>query len=203
MPNNDTTPNRTLMIFVDQQNYFHLCLDANKKTDLLRLRSFIVSRDGGRRLCEMVVYYGFPPHVPGQNIPEHWKTREYALDKQIEWAEYQGIMTARWYGKIMRDEHEDWTGEYDADVDVLMAVDALDFAMECKPDIVALVTHDGHFAHLARKLRRLGIRVEAFCKESNISGLLKRAVNQVHDLEGHLNVLPPAKAGVSIEEYYT
>ena len=90
--------------------------------------------------------------------------------------EFDGIMTVTHYGKL---QGEDWK----ANVDVLMAMDALEFAMDTKPDIVVLVTGDGDFAYLAKKLRRKGIRVEAASTQDKISGLLKQAVNGFIDLD--------------------
>jgi uncharacterized LabA/DUF88 family protein len=69
-----------------------------------------------------------------------------------------------------------------ANIDMLMAMDALDLSIEARPDIVVLVSGDGDFAYLANKLRRRGIRVEAASLPTVMSGELKRAVNEFIDL---------------------
>jgi len=73
-------------------------------------------------------------------------------------------------------------GHYKANVDVMMAIDALDLAVEMNPDIVILVTGDADFASLATKLRRRGIRVEVASVAQNLGGVLKAAANAVIDL---------------------
>jgi len=49
---------------------------------------------------------------------------------------------------------------YKANVDVLMAIDAMELSNQMQPDVVVLVTGDSDFASLALRLRRHGIRVE-------------------------------------------
>jgi len=188
---------KSVMIFVDQQNYFHLCRDNGKFMDLLKLRDYLTRESQGRQLLEMVVYYGFPPDIRGPR-PASWERRSDALSRQMEKLEYSGILTKEWYGKFVRNERGEITEDYEANIDVLMAVDALEFAVECRPDVVVLVTHDGDFLHLAKKLRRRGIRVEAAGRADMMSGLLKRAVNEVIDLEGFVNALTSMRAGQDV-----
>jgi uncharacterized LabA/DUF88 family protein len=73
-------------------------------------------------------------------------------------------------------------GHYKANVDVLMAIDALELSVEVKPDVVILVSGDADFAYLATKLRRRGIRVEVASVAENLGGVLKSAANAVIDL---------------------
>jgi uncharacterized LabA/DUF88 family protein len=63
-----------------------------------------------------------------------------------------------------------------------MAMDAVELALEIKPDIVVLVTGDSDFAYLAEKLRRRGIRVEVASVEQSLGNELKMAANSVVDL---------------------
>lgn len=58
-----------------------------------------------------------------------------------------------------------------------MAMDAIELALEMKPDIVVLVTGDSDFAHLAEKLRRRGMRVEVASIEQSLGNDLKNAAN--------------------------
>ncbi|MBV8901402.1 MAG: NYN domain-containing protein, partial [Verrucomicrobia bacterium] len=71
---------------------------------------------------------------------------------------------------------------YKANVDVLMAIDAVELAVEVRPEIVVLVTGDADFAHLALQLRRRGIRVEVAATAQTLGTGLKDAANEVIDL---------------------
>src|SRR6184192_4234500 len=73
-------------------------------------------------------------------------------------------------------------GRYKANVDVMMAIDALELSVEMKPDVVILVTGDTDFAYLAIKLRRRGIRVEVASVSQNLGNILRSAANEVIDL---------------------
>src|SRR6266513_4931563 len=73
-------------------------------------------------------------------------------------------------------------GHYKANVDVMMAIDALELSVEMRPDAVILVTGDADFAYLATKLRRRGIRVEVASVTQNLGNVLKSAANAVIDL---------------------
>src|SRR4029077_4765335 len=73
-------------------------------------------------------------------------------------------------------------GHYKANVDVMMAIDALELSIEMRPDVVILVTGDADFAYLAIKLRRHGIRVEVAAVAANLGHILRSAANDVVDL---------------------
>src|SRR5437868_8413258 len=73
-------------------------------------------------------------------------------------------------------------GHYKANVDVMMAIDALELSLEMRPDVVILVTGDADFAYLAIKLRRHGIRVEVASAAHNLGNILRSAANDVIDL---------------------
>src|SRR5438876_739588 len=76
-----------------------------------------------------------------------------------------------------------WQEErYKANVDVMMAIDALELSVEMQPDVVILVTGDTDFAYLAIKLRRRGIRVEVASVSQNLGNILRSAANEVIDL---------------------
>ncbi len=69
-----------------------------------------------------------------------------------------------------------------ANVDVMMAIDAVELSIEMRPDAVILVTGDADFAYLAIKLRRHGIRVEVASVAANLGQTLRSAANEVIDL---------------------
>jgi uncharacterized protein (TIGR00288 family) len=72
---------------------------------------------------------------------------------------------------------------YKANVDVLMAIDAVELTVEMRPDVVVLVTGDADFAHLALQLRRRGIRVEVASVAQNLGSALKASANEIIDLD--------------------
>jgi hypothetical protein len=94
-------------------------------------------------------------------------------------------------------------GHYKANVDVMMAIDALELSIEMRPDVVILVTGDADFAYLAIKLRRHGIRVEVASVAANLGHILRSAANDVIDLTGlfrtfeMINAREPGRAPVT------
>ena len=183
---------QNVMIFVDQQNYYGRCRDYKKFADLKLLRRFLANEDDGRILKEMVVYFGFPPQM--RNEPEHWERIRRTLRNTINAIAYDGIMAVDWEGKPILDNDRNLVG-FDANIDVLMAVDAFEFAVECRPDVVVLVTADGHFSHLAQKLRRRGIRVEVAGPKREMSNILQRSANDVIDLDEFITQKLPTMGG--------
>src|SRR4029077_18053963 len=73
-------------------------------------------------------------------------------------------------------------GHYKANVDVMMAIDALELSIEMRPDVVILVTGVGHFVYLVTNLRRHGIRVEVASVSANLGNILRSAASDVIDL---------------------
>jgi hypothetical protein len=168
---------RTL-VFVDEANFQKSAYNAGFRPDLVALRDYL--RDGGRReLIEMVVYIGLPPERRADDMPENWQ-RAYNTKHRLRHAlENHGIMVVAWRGKQLFGYDPP---RFAANIDMLMAMDALEFSLEARPDTVVLVTGDGDFAYLANKLRRRGIRVEAASHPNAMSADLRRAVHQSIDL---------------------
>ncbi|MBF0184836.1 MAG: NYN domain-containing protein [Magnetococcales bacterium] len=177
-----------VMIFVDDANFINTASILGKQPDYLKLREFLANREEGRILVEMVIYIGFPPQWKEEFLPQEWKTSRDKKIKRRDFLEFNGFMTVAWYGKE-RGESEKGDRLYTANVDVLMAMDAMEYAFEVKPDVVVLVTGDQDFAYLAKKLRRKGIRVEVASVEQTISPELKKAVNNFIDLASFFNSL--------------
>ncbi len=168
---------RTL-VFVDEANFQKSAFGAGYRPDLVALRDYL--RDGGRRdLIEMVVYIGLPPERRPDEMPDNWQ-RAYDTKHRLRFAlENHGIMVVSWRGKQLFGYEPP---RFAANIDMLMAMDALEFALEARPDTVVMVTGDGDFAYLANKLRRRGIRVEAASLPNATSGELRRSVHQMIDL---------------------
>lgn len=81
--------------------------------------------------------------------------------------------------------------DYETNIDIVMAMDAIELALEVRPDIVVLVTGDSDFAYLAEKLRRRGMRVEVASVEQSLGNDLKVAASSIVDLIGVFDSFEP------------
>ena len=163
-------PRPRTLILVDESNVGSSVRTAGRGLDWLRLREFLVGEDSGRALIEMVVYAGLPPAIP------LWQDERDKKNKFIHWLRSNGFLV------VTKDGAPAEEGHYKANVDVMMAIDALELSVEMQPDVVILVSGDADFAYLATKLRRRGIRVEVASVAQNLGGVLKSAANAVIDL---------------------
>jgi uncharacterized LabA/DUF88 family protein len=161
-----------VLVLVDESNVGSSVRTAGRGLDWLKLRDFLAGPDTGRDLIEMVVYAGLPPATPA------WQEERDRKNKFVHWLRSNGFMV------VTKDGSPAEEGHYKANVDVMMAIDALELSIEMRPDVVILVTGDADFAYLAIKLRRHGIRVEVASVEQNLGNMLKSAANHVIDLAG-------------------
>ena len=166
----DGTRRARLLVLVDESNVGSSVRTAGRGLDWLRLREFLSGAETGRDLIEMVVYAGLPPAIP------LWQDERDKKNKFIHWLRSNGFMV------ITKDGAPAEEGHYKANVDVMMAIDALELSVEMQPEVVILVTGDADFAYLATKLRRRGIRVEVASVTQNLGNVLKSAANAVIDL---------------------
>ena len=164
------TQRARLLVLVDESNVGSSVRTAGRGLDWLRLREFLAGPGSGRDLIEMVVYAGLPPAIP------LWQDERDKKNKFIHWLRSNGFMV------VTKDGAPAEEGHYKANVDVMMAIDALELSVEMQPDVVILVTGDADFAYLATKLRRRGIRLEVASITQNLAGVLKAAANAVIDL---------------------
>jgi uncharacterized LabA/DUF88 family protein len=159
-----------LLVLIDESNIGSSVRTAGRGLDWLKLREFLAGPGTGRDLIEAVVYAGLPPPIP------LWQDERDKKNKFMHWLRSNGFMV------VTKDGAPAEEGHYKANVDVMMAIDALELADEMRPDVVILVTGDADFAYLAMKLRRRGIRVEVASAEQNLGNILKSAANEVIDL---------------------
>src|SRR5207253_6420343 len=143
---------------------------AGRGLDWIKLRELLVGPSTGRELIEMVVYAGLPPAMP---ISQEERDKK---NKFMQWLRSNGFMV------VTKDGSPAEEGRYKANVDVMMAIDALELSVEVQPDVVILVTGDTDFAYLAIKLRRRGTRVEVASVAQNLGNILRSAANEVIDL---------------------
>ena len=168
--NSDGSRHARLLILVDESNVGSSVRTAGRGLDWLKLREFLAGPNTGRDLIEMVVYAGLPPATPA------WQAERDKKNKFMHWLRSNGFMV------VTKDGAPAEEGHYKANVDVMMAIDALELSVEMRPDVVILVTGDADFAYLVIKLRRRGIRVEVASVAANLGNLLKSAANDVIDL---------------------
>src|ERR1700682_3995240 len=159
-----------VLVLVDESNVGSSVRTAGRGLDWLKLRDFLAGGDTGRELIEMVVYAGLPPAIAT------WQEERDKKNKFVHWLRSNGFMV------VTKDGAPAEEGHYKANVDVMMAIDALELSIEMRPDVVILVTGDADFAYLAIKLRRHGIRVEVASVAANLGNMLRSAANDVIDL---------------------
>ncbi len=168
--NHDGTARQRLLVLVDESNVGSSVRTVGRGLDWLKLRDFLAGPNTGRELIEMVVYAGLPPAMP------IWQEERDKKNKFVQWLRSNGFMV------VTKDGSPAEEGRYKANVDVMMAIDALELSVEMHPDVVILVTGDTDFAYLAIKLRRRGVRVEVASVTQNLGNILRSAANEVIDL---------------------
>jgi uncharacterized LabA/DUF88 family protein len=161
-----------VLVLVDESNVGGSVRTAGRGLDWLKLRDFLAGPDSRHDLIEMVVYAGLPPAIPT------WQEERDKKNKFVHWLRSNGFMV------VTKDGAPAEEGHYKANVDVMMAIDALELSIEMRPDVVILVTGDADFAYLATKLRRHGIRVEVASVAATLGHILRSAANEVIDLGG-------------------
>ncbi len=185
-----------LMVFVDEANVTRAASKNFKRNfDWLKFRDYLENQVGqDRELVEMVIYVGLPPATP------EWMDKREAKRHYIHWLRSQGFLV---YEKSGQPRANGW---YKANVDVIMAIDAIDLSLRIKPDTVILVTGDADFAHLALTIRREGIKVEVASVPQTLSSELKTSANSIIDLSDLFMTFEPFEyadsESTSVEDYY-
>ena len=156
-----------VLVLVDESNITSSAKAANRKLDWLKLQEHLVRE---RHLIETVIYAGLPPAMP------EWQAERDKKNKFLHWLRSHGFFVVTKDGSPGAESH------YKANVDVLMAIDAVELSVEMRPDVVVLVTGDADFAHLALQLRRRGIRVEVASTAQTLGAGLKTSANECIDL---------------------
>lgn len=159
-----------VLVLVDESNIVSSIRPSGRNLDWQKLRDFVTRADEDRALIEMVVYAGLPPAMP------EWQAERDKKSKFLHWLRAHGFLV------VTKDGSPSEDGRYKANVDVLMALDAVELAHAMAPDIVVLLTGDADFAPLALHLRRRAIRVEVAAAAANLGNVLRDAANEVIDL---------------------
>ena len=172
-----------VLVFVDESNVVSSVRALGRKLDWLKLRDHLANAAEARELIEMVIYVGLPPPLP------EWQIERDKKNKFLHWLRSNGFLVVVKEGSPGDGKH------YKANVDVLMAIDAVELSVEIRPEVVVLVTGDADFAHLALQLRRRGIRVEVAATAQTLGTGLKGAANRVIDLVPLFETFEQMKSG--------
>jgi uncharacterized LabA/DUF88 family protein len=159
-----------VLVLVDESNVVSSVRSQGRGLDWLKLRDFLAGKKTERKLIEMVVYIGLPPAIAV------WQEERDRKNKFVHWLRSNGFLV------VLKDGSPTEEGHYKANVDVMMAIDAVELSSEMKPEVVILVTGDSDFAYLASQLRRRGVRVEVASVAQNLGSGLRSAANEVIDL---------------------
>ena len=181
---NLAAPTRVLVL-VDESNVLSSVRAVARNLDWVKLRDYLVKPGEGRSLIEMVVYAGLPPAMP------EWQAERDKKNKFLHWLRTNGFLV------VAKDGAPTETGLYKANVDVMMAIDAVELTAAMRPDVVVLVTGDSDFAPLATNLRRRGIRVEVASTLAVMGAGLRGAANEVIDLTPLFESCEPLKTTVT------
>lgn len=169
---------KRVLILIDEGNVSASAHDVGRAVDWDALREKLVRSEAGRECIETVIYTGLPPLAEGYE--EHRQAKE----------DFVFRLQARGYLVVTQEGAPREGGHYKANLDVYMAVDAVDLSVEMKPDVVVLCTGDSDFAHLALRLRRRGVRVEVASASDSMSSRLRAAANETIDLDALIAAFP-------------
>src|SRR6478736_2733099 len=112
-----------LLVLVDESNVGSSVRTAGRGLDWLRLREFLGGPETGRELIEMVVYAGLPPPIP------LWQEERDKKNKFVYWLRSNGFLV------VTKDGAPAEEGHYKANVDVMMAIEALELSVDIHPDV--------------------------------------------------------------------
>jgi len=182
-PASSLKPGQKILALVDESHLLAAARAMNKSIDWLAVREYLLDEgESPDNQGEIVVYVGLPPIF----VPEFQELRARKL-RFVHWLRIHGFLVMTKDGVPSGDNH------YKADVDLLMAVDAMDLVQQIKPDTVVLLTGDPDFAHLGLSLRRKGVRVEVATVEQTIGGELRASASAVLDLRPLLQRFDPLR----------
>jgi hypothetical protein len=108
---------RKVLVFVDESNVVSSVQTLGRKLDWLKLRDHLANADAGRELIEMVIYAGLPPPMP------EWQSEREKKNKFLHWLRSNGFLVVTKDGSPGDGKH------YKANVDVLMAIDAVELSI--------------------------------------------------------------------------
>jgi len=147
-----------IIIFIDNSNIFQGFKKYNIKADYEKLKSFIAR---GRQLQSIFLYEGVVYPISPQ------KKRWYK-----ELSNRSGYMIKASFDKIAPD------GAVEKKVDIKIAIDIVSLAYENAYDTAVLVSGDGDFVPVVKKLKELEKNIEVWAFKYSLANVLKEEVEQ-------------------------
>ena len=114
--NQESSARFRVLVLVDESNVGSSVRSAGRGLDWLKLRDFLAGPNTGRDLVEMVIYAGLPPAIPT------WQEERDRKNKFVHWLRSNGFMV------VTKDGAPAEEGHYEANVNVMMAIDALELS---------------------------------------------------------------------------
>ena len=109
---------------MDESNVVSSVRALGRKLDWLKLRDHLANADRGRELMEMVIYATLPPPMP------EWQSERDKKSKFLHWLRSNGFLVVAKDGSPGDGKH------YKANVDVLMAIDAVELSVEMRFELM-------------------------------------------------------------------
>ncbi|MFH1373252.1 MAG: NYN domain-containing protein [bacterium] len=154
-----------VLVLIDQANLHGQATSLNKRFNIVKLYERLLGSENGVGRGDCIVY---APVLPGNPDGSHGNH---------DWLRHSGLQVVSKRAKRLPD------GTVKCDMDVILALDAMELAREAKPDVIILASGDGDFSPLAIRLRRMGIRVEAASCKGSLAGELRAACQRVIELD--------------------
>jgi len=157
-----------MVLVIDGENFMGQAWSVRQWPDFLGLREFLLSRRAGAFLLKVIAYLPLPPKGHARREDAE-KLHEFLRARGFEVEVKEGVA------------RED--GSFEANLDTDVAAGVMELALTRRPDLVLLVSGDGDFASLCRRLLRWGIHTEVASLPRRLSGRLRKAACSVINLE--------------------
>src|SRR5204863_8701502 len=103
-----------VLVLVDEANVVSSVRTQGRGLDWLKLRDSLTGGKTGRKLIEMVVYAGLTPAIPV------WQEERAKTNKFVHWPRSNGFLA------VTKDGSHTEEGHYRANMEVMMAIDAVE-----------------------------------------------------------------------------
>lgn len=177
---------RKTLIFIDEANIARSAIGSDDKKRYLDWESlidFIKSHRFIRNnvVQEVFIFIGLPPNQPPWS--NHFQGREKFVNKLRELGYI--VITKEGQPRFGDDN------SYKADMDVVMALEALTVCLDLRPDSVVLCTGDVDFVFLVNKLRYRGFTTYVASMKNSLSKTLRLSCSGLIELDSFVESCPP------------
>ncbi len=145
-----------IIIFVDNSNIFHSFQKLRFHCDYIKLKEVLT---GGRNLIDIILYTGIM--YPVKKKDKRFLSKLHHLGYNVKTRSIKVAPDGR---------------KVEKRIDVLMAVDIIASVFEIKYDIVVIVSGDGDFVPVVKKLKELNKGIEIWSFKQLLSEQLKSLV---------------------------